>query len=112
VNDARLAEVMKNLTGRAELPGDLVRVEDGVTRDELRRALTDLANLRRADRNLRIMGKAVRITVVSDLCTALRESIALQAHYAALLNMHDGGERVIFHTVDEWETRLREIGKL
>lgn len=37
---------------------------------------------------------------------ALEESLKLQAHYAKLLNMHDGGERLIFETVDAWMERL------
>ena len=37
---------------------------------------------------------------------ALVESVKLQAHYAALLNMHDGGQRLIFPTVEAWLARL------
>lgn len=41
---------------------------------------------------------------------ALERSLALQAHYAFLLNIHDGGSRRVFKTVDEWISRLRETG--
>jgi len=41
---------------------------------------------------------------------ALEESLALQAHYATLLNMYDGGHRMIFETPESWIKRLRETG--
>jgi hypothetical protein len=44
-----------------------------------------------------------------ELRTALDESIKLQAHYAELLNMHDGGRRHPFKSADEWIARLREV---
>src|SRR5690606_12336052 len=47
-----------------------------------------------------------------NLERALAESLKLQAQYADLLNMHDGGQRRSFDTVDEWLTRLREKGTL
>lgn len=47
-----------------------------------------------------------------ELLTALTESLRLQAHYAQLLNMHDGGQRREFHTVDEWMARLVETGTI
>lgn len=43
---------------------------------------------------------------------ALQESVKLQAHYAELLNMHDGGHRLIFLTPEEWLARLRQLEKL
>lgn len=39
---------------------------------------------------------------------ALEESLKLQSHYAELLNMHDGGQRVSFHSVEAWLERLKE----
>jgi len=45
--------------------------------------------------------------LLKKLERALRESIKLQAHYAKLLNMHDGGERKIF-TLTEFLDRLDE----
>lgn len=47
-----------------------------------------------------------------DLVKALEESVKLQTHYAELLNMHDGGERIGFKSVDAWIDRLRECGTL
>jgi hypothetical protein len=38
---------------------------------------------------------------------ALEESIKLQSHYAGILNMYDGGERLQFKDVFEWIQRLR-----
>ena len=35
--------------------------------------------------------------------------IALQAHYANLLNDRDGGERIAFKSVDEWRQRLASL---
>lgn len=43
---------------------------------------------------------------------ALEESVKLQSHYAALLNMHDGGKRLQFTTSEEWIDRLVEIGQM
>lgn len=40
---------------------------------------------------------------------ALRESVKLQSHYADLLNMHDGGERIVFKDVEEWLERLEML---
>ena len=47
-----------------------------------------------------------------ELEIALRESLILQAHYANLLNIYDGGERKIFKTEKEWINRLKEIGDI
>ena len=43
---------------------------------------------------------------------ALEESVGLQSHYAKLLNMYDGGERIGFENAEAWIARLRECGKL
>jgi hypothetical protein len=48
---------------------------------------------------------------LTETRTALAESVKLQAHYAALLNMHDGGRRLIFPTVESWLARLRQTGQ-
>ena len=42
----------------------------------------------------------------------LDESIRLQSHYADLLNMQDGGQRIIFKNSDEWIKRLDALGLL
>ena len=44
-----------------------------------------------------------------EIYYALVESLRLQAHYAELLNMHDGGERMIFKDVKEWLLRIRKM---
>jgi len=43
---------------------------------------------------------------------ALDESVKLLAHEEELLNMHDGGRRMIFKTSEEWIARLVEVGKI
>lgn len=48
---------------------------------------------------------------LAEVKIALEESVRLQSHYADLLNMHDGGQRIVFKSADEWVRRLREIGK-
>jgi hypothetical protein len=48
-------------------------------------------------------------TPLTEAMTALAASVKLQAHYAELLNMHDGGERMIFPTVESWLARLRRL---
>ena len=45
----------------------------------------------------------------TELRHALDELVHLQAHYAELLNMRDGGQRHAFATADEWLARLREL---
>jgi hypothetical protein len=42
-----------------------------------------------------------------DLRRALDESLKLQAHYAKLLNMWDGGDRLIFESAEEWIERTK-----
>ena len=51
-------------------------------------------------------------TTIKELHEALRESVRLQAHYAELLNMHDGGERIVFKSVEDWIDRLKKIGRI
>ena len=48
----------------------------------------------------------------AQLRKCLEESVGLQSHYAELLNMHDGGERMIFKSADEWIKRLRTLGDI
>jgi hypothetical protein len=49
---------------------------------------------------------------VRVLMTALQESVKLQGHYAKLLNMHDGGERIVFTKATEWIARLAATGTI
>lgn len=49
---------------------------------------------------------------VRILMTALEASVKLQSHYAELLNMHDGGERLQFAHATDWIGRLRAIGEI
>lgn len=46
---------------------------------------------------------------LGELCEALAESVKLQSHYAELLNMHDGGQRITFRSEREWMARLRQV---
>ena len=50
--------------------------------------------------------------LAGELEIALRESVKLQAHYAALLNQWDGGKRMIFPSSAEWIARLKETGTI
>jgi len=63
-------------------------------------------------RDLQIESAETIARAFPDLVTALEESLKLQSHYAELLNMHDGGERIGFSSADAWIERLRECGKL
>ena len=47
-----------------------------------------------------------------ELMLVLIESVKLQSHYAALLNMHDGGERMQFSCPAEWIERLKVCGTI
>ena len=44
-----------------------------------------------------------------QLREALEESVKLQSHYAGLLNMHDGGQRIQFANADAWLKRLQAL---
>ena len=44
-----------------------------------------------------------------EVLHALEESVKLQSHYAELLNMHDGGQRIQFKDAKEWLLRLRKV---
>ncbi len=52
------------------------------------------------------------VWLVEELRVALEESVKLQSHYASLLNLHDGGNRIGFTDADAWIARLRETGTL
>jgi hypothetical protein len=69
---------------------------------------------RKPDPDLKAIDEAMENTAPSpeDLRVALEQSVKLQTHYAQLLNMHDGGERIGFASADAWITRLRETGTL
>ena len=43
------------------------------------------------------------------LMDALEQSVALQSHYAKLLNMYDGGARIGFKNAASWLHRLRTL---
>lgn len=47
-----------------------------------------------------------------ELKDALRRSVALQSHYAKLLNHYDGGKRMVFVDEDAWIARLKVINAL
>jgi hypothetical protein len=47
-----------------------------------------------------------------ELVLALKQSVELQSHYALLLNDYDGGQRIMFGTVEAWLERLDKIGRL
>ena len=46
---------------------------------------------------------------VAKLEAALEQSVELQSHYAELLNMHDGGQRLTFANVEAWLDRLAAL---
>ena len=46
---------------------------------------------------------------VAQLEAALKQSVELQSHYAELLNMHDGGQRLTFANVEAWLDRLAAL---
>jgi len=46
-----------------------------------------------------------------ELWNALEESVKLQSHYANLINMHDGGQRMQFKDAKEWLLRIRKVEK-
>jgi hypothetical protein len=52
---------------------------------------------------------ASRQEEIERVKAGLIESVKLQSHYAELLNMHDGGQRIAFKDADEWIERLKEV---
>lgn len=48
---------------------------------------------------------------LAQIRVALDESLKLQSHYAELLNMHDGGQRMTFDSA-KWIERLKDLGDL
>ena len=57
-------------------------------------------------------GKVKTLIAERDaLRTALEQSVHFQSHYACLLNMYDGGSRMIFKDADGWLARLAGIIK-
>jgi hypothetical protein len=66
-------------------------------------------------RNIHAEGEAVSETLRRLLriaVPALAASVKLQSHYASLLNMHDGGERITFSDLTDWIGRLVVTGDL
>jgi len=47
--------------------------------------------------------------VINNLGIALDESVKLQSHYASILNQYDGGQRLLFASVEQWLDRLDEL---
>lgn len=47
------------------------------------------------------------IKEIDRLRAALEASVKLQSHYADLLNMADGGQRLQFHDADAWMANRR-----
>ncbi len=43
------------------------------------------------------------------LVDALEQSVKLQSHYAELLNIHDGGQRLTFASAEAWLDRLAAL---
>ena len=58
--------------------------------------------------NERLTKKQLRARV-AKLEAALQQSVGLQSHYAELLNMHDGGQRLAFENVEAWLDRLAAL---
>lgn len=45
------------------------------------------------------------------LMAVLEASVQFQSHYAQLLNMYDGGERMAFASAEDWLARLDALEK-
>jgi hypothetical protein len=70
------------------------------------RALVNLSKALLDDANAECEELRVR---VAQLEAALKESVELQGHYAELLNMHDGGQRLAFANGEAWLDRLAAL---
>jgi hypothetical protein len=56
--------------------------------------------------------EGIKVDIQPLLRIALEESVKLQSHYAQMLNVYDGGDRMTFRDGDAWITRLIAIGKI
>ena len=56
-----------------------------------------------------VFTRAALVDLSFRLLHLLDESVRLQSHYASLLNMHDGGERIVFKSAKEWADRIEEL---
>ncbi len=71
--------------------------------------------LERFDETESALHRAIVAQLIQDrlvLVTALKESVNLQSHYAGLLNIYDGGERIGFVDAQAWIDRLVECKKI
>lgn len=98
---------LNTLSESADAPGYIAGGEDFLRRteraseihvDDARRTVSTLVFALDAEHNR-----------AESLERALEESLQLQAHYAGLLNQHDGGQRRAFPTVEAWLQRLTEM---
>lgn len=81
-----------------------IKLLDDNTQTKLKETiLNDLTLLQESNTLPDVAPKTVMIV-------ALEESLKLQAHYANILNQYDGGERLIFHSVNQWMQRLKKSG--
>lgn len=46
---------------------------------------------------------------IRQLQDALDKSVSLHGHYARILNMEDGGQRLQFHNGQDWIARLQTV---
>jgi hypothetical protein len=92
---------MKNVSLSEQLEDHLITREISKLLEEARRdELNALAQL------------STMASEVIRYKTALEESVKLQNHYAGLLNMSDGGQRMQFPSTDSWIERLESLGKI
>ena len=59
-----------------------------------------------------VLGIADKEREIAALKIALEESLKLQSHYAMLLNVWDGGQRLQFSDAEAWIERLRLCGRI
>jgi hypothetical protein len=96
-------------------PGEpvLYNVHGMFSLDELKTIVTECHNKFEIAAEVPPPGRTEQdVDLVAELVLALEESLKLQTHYARMLNDYDGGERMGFHTVQDWLNRLHEIGTL
>ena len=67
--------------------------------------LEELGRELRAEREAHESG----VREIERLREALEHSVRVQSHYAWLLNMCDGGQRMRFDDADTWLNRLKEL---
>ena len=124
---AALAQAEKERDGLRAGLSTIVHCQSALTRAQMREAAYDILNSKavylggdqsplvaelsdvKAQRDSALSQMAEARGEIERLRNALERLVHLQAHYAELLNMNDGGRRKQFASAQEWIDRLAQV---